>query len=99
MGGFECERVDMKWLALCTDGSTGSYQSEVACSHTSGKINRLIVNTVRMIVILTVFLCIRNIFAVLFLDGAIYHIVFLIRIMTAQQYRRKERIFTFSFTP
>ena len=22
MGGFECERVDMKWLALCTDGST-----------------------------------------------------------------------------
>ena len=23
MGGFECERVDMKWLALCTDGSTG----------------------------------------------------------------------------
>lgn len=26
MGGFECERVDMKWLALCTDGSTGCYQ-------------------------------------------------------------------------
>lgn len=26
MGGFECERVDMKWLALCTDGSTGRHQ-------------------------------------------------------------------------
>ena len=26
MGGFECERVDMKWLALCTDGSTGCHQ-------------------------------------------------------------------------
>ena len=29
MGGFECERVDMKWLALCTDGSTGRDQKRV----------------------------------------------------------------------
>lgn len=30
MGGFECERVDMKWLALCTDGSTGCHQGNVS---------------------------------------------------------------------
>ena len=26
MGGFECERVDMRQLALCVACSTGSYQ-------------------------------------------------------------------------
>lgn len=26
MGGFECERVDMKQLVLCIACSTGSYQ-------------------------------------------------------------------------
>ena len=29
MGGLECERVDMKWLALCTDGSTGRDQERL----------------------------------------------------------------------
>lgn len=33
MGGFECERVDMKWLALCTDGSTGCHQGWQELSH------------------------------------------------------------------